>query len=56
MNRYDSNSPVCASHNNIFNKADMRFHDLHTTLDTICVALRREGIGAGIKHAAVISL
>ena len=41
---------------NIFDKADMRFRDLHMTLDTVCVALRKEGIGADVKHAAVISL
>ena len=34
----------------------MRFRDLHMTLDTLCVALRKEGIGADVKHAAVISL
>ena len=26
------------------------------TLDTVCVALRKEGIGADVKHATVISL
>ena len=41
---------------NIFDKADMCFRDLHTTLDTVCVAQRKEGIGADIKHGAVIPL
>ena len=41
---------------NIFDKADMCFHDLHTSLDTVCVVLRKEGIGAQVKHAVVISL
>ena len=41
---------------NIFDNADMCFRDLHMTLDTVCVVLRKEGIGADIKHAAVISL
>ena len=41
---------------NIFDKANMRFRDLHMTLYTVCVALTKEGIGADIKHAAVISL
>jgi hypothetical protein len=41
---------------NIFDKADMRFRDLHMSLDTVCVALRKEGIGAQVKHAVVISL
>ena len=41
---------------NIFDKADMRFRDLHMMLDTVCVSLRKEGIGAEVKHAAVISL
>ena len=27
-----------------------------TTLDTVCVALRKEGIGANVKHAALNSL
>ena len=37
---------------NIFDKADMHFLDLHNTLDT----LRKDGIGAEVKHAGVISL
>ena len=38
---------------NLFDKTDMRFRDL---LDTVCVALRKQGIGADVKHAAVIPL
>ena len=34
----------------------MRFRDLHMTLDTVCVALRKEGIRADVKHAARIPL
>ena len=34
----------------------MRFRDLHMTLDTVCVVLRKQGIGADVKHAAVIPL
>ena len=41
---------------NIFDKSDMQFRDLHMTLDTVCVSLRKEGIGASVKHADVISL
>ncbi len=41
---------------NLFDTSDLRFMDLHKTLDTVCVALRKEGIGASVKHAAVISL
>ena len=33
----------------------MQFRDLHMTLDTVCVSLRKEEIGASVKHA-VISL
>ena len=40
---------------NIFDKSDMQFRDMHMTLDTVCVSLRKEGIGASVKHA-VISL
>ena len=34
----------------------MWFRDLHMTLDTVCVSLRKEGVGAEAKHAAVISI
>lgn len=29
--------------------------DLHLTLDTVCVGLRKDGIGADVKHAKVMS-
>ena len=38
----------------LLDKADHRFHDVHNTLDTLCVLLRKKGIGATKKHAAVI--
>ena len=38
----------------MLDKADHRFRDLHNTLDTLCVSLRKKGIGATKKHAAVI--
>ena len=38
----------------LLDKADHRFRDLHNTLDTLCVSLRKKGIGATKKHAAVI--
>ena len=38
----------------LLDKADHRFRDLHNTLDTLCVLLRKKGIGAIKKHAAVI--
>ena len=41
---------------NLFDKSDLHFRDLHKTLDSVCVALRKEGIGTEVKHAAVISL
>ena len=41
---------------NLFDKSDMRFRDLHMTLDTVCVSLRKEGVGAEVKHATVISI
>ena len=40
---------------NILDKSDIRFRDLHQTLDTVCVSLRREGIGAEVKHAKILS-
>ena len=39
-----------------FDKSDLKFRDLRNTLDSVCVSLRKEGIGAVRKHAAVISL
>ena len=41
---------------NLFDKGDHRFQDLHKTLDTVCVSLRKEGIGAEVKHAPMISM
>ena len=41
---------------NIFDKSDMRFRDLHMTLDTVCVSLRKEGVGTEVRHAAVIPI
>jgi hypothetical protein len=41
---------------NLFDKSDMRFRDLHMTLDTVCVSLRKEGVGTEVKHAAVVSV
>ena len=41
---------------NIFDKSDMRFRDLHMTLDTVCVSLRKEGVGTEVKHADVVSV
>ena len=41
---------------NIFDKSDLRFLDLHMTLDTVCVSLRKQGVGTEVKHAAVIPL
>ena len=40
---------------NILEKSDIRFRDLHLTLNTVCIALRMEGIGADVKHVLVIS-
>lgn len=41
---------------NLFDKADLRFSDLHNTLDSVCVKLRKEGIGASVHHAPIITL
>ena len=41
---------------NLFDKADLRFSDLHNTLDGVCVKLRKEGIGASVHHAPIITL
>ena len=40
---------------NIFDKHDLRFSELRNTLDTVCVGLRKEGIGAEISHAPAVS-
>ena len=39
----------------IFAKKDMCFWQLHGTMETIFQQLHKDGIGAEIKHAAVIS-
>ena len=39
----------------LFDRSDLRFQDLRKTLDTVCVSLRKDGIGALQQHAAVIS-
>ena len=39
----------------LFNKSDLRFLDLQKTLDTVCVLLQKDGIGAVHQHVAVIS-
>ena len=38
----------------LFSKDDFRFRDLQNTLDSVCVSLRKEGIGATRKAALVI--
>ena len=40
----------------IFDKSDMRFRDLHITLDTVCASLSKEGVGTEVRHAAVIPI
>ena len=37
-------------------KTDIRFHDFHNTLDTVCVSLQKQGVGVDVHHAAVISV
>ena len=39
---------------NIFDKHDLHFHELRNTLDTVCVELRKQGIGTETSHAPVI--
>lgn len=39
----------------LFDKSDLRFLDLRKTLDTVCVSLWKDGIGALQQHAVVIS-
>ena len=41
---------------NIFDKSDLRFLELHNTLDVICVGLRKKGIGAEVHHADMIPM
>ena len=38
-----------------FDQSDLKFRDLRNTLDTVCVSLRKEGVGAIRKHVAMIS-
>ena len=40
---------------NIFDKDDLRFREVRYTLDTLCVELRKEGIGADVSHVPVIT-
>ena len=39
----------------LFDRSDLQFLDLQKTRDTVCVSLRKDGIGALQQHAAVIS-
>ena len=39
-----------------FDKSGLKFRNLRNTLDSVCVSLRKEGIGAVRKHATVIFL
>ena len=41
---------------NIFDKQDLYFSELRNTLDTVCVGLRKQGVGAEVQHAPVLSL
>ena len=41
---------------NLFDKSDLYFRDLHNTLDTVIVSLRKAGVATEVKHAGVISL
>ena len=41
---------------NLFDKSDLRFRDIHMTLDTVSVSIRKEGVGTEVKHANVISM
>ena len=41
---------------NLFDKSGFRFHDLHNTLDSVSMRLRKDGIGAEVHHAPVITL
>ena len=40
---------------NIFDQNNLRFNELRNTLDSVCVGLRKQGIGAEVSHAPVIS-
>jgi hypothetical protein len=39
---------------NIFDKHDLRFSELRNTLDTVCVGLRKQGIGGEVSYAPVV--
>ena len=52
MARCSSKSPECP---NFLNRKDCRFDRLNGALQTVFKALRDDGVGATIKHAAVIS-
>ena len=39
----------------LFEIGDLRFTDLGKTLDTVCVSLRKQGIGVSRNHAAIVS-
>lgn len=41
---------------NLFDKSDLCFGDLHNTLDSVCVKLRKDGVSAEVNHAPVIIL
>ena len=41
---------------NIFDKTNLRFIELRNTLDTVCVGLKKQGVGAAVAHAPVISI
>ena len=41
---------------NLFDKSDLRFRDLHNTLDSVSASLLKKGIGADVNHAAVLSI
>lgn len=41
---------------NILDKLDVHFEIFNLTVNTVCVSLRKEGIGADVKHARVLTL
>lgn len=41
---------------NLFDKSDLRFRDLHNTLDCVSVSLRKKGVGTEVNHSAVMSI
>ena len=44
--------PACP---NILDTSDVRFRDLHSTIDATFRKLREDGVGAEVKHASVIT-